>query len=141
MIINFHPKELVSKKGLEVITNLNSEGAHEIFYSTDKTTEEWQTIIKSKEKLILVAPLYWWGASYEFDKWIQDILKYGFAYKYTESGMPEGLLAGRAFEMHMTHGTPTAYATKMLENVRERMTTGIFGFCGGKAEVTFYDLA
>lgn len=141
MIINFHPKELESKKGLGVIAELQKTENHEVFHVTDKTKEEWQAIIGGTEKLVLVAPTYWWGASYEFDKWVQNVLSYGFAYKYNESGMPEGLLKGRAFEMHMTHGTPVAYATVMRENVAKRLETGIFGFCDSKVEVSFYDLA
>lgn len=138
MIINFHPKELESKKGLGIVAELEKGGAHTVVHSTDKTKEEWQAIISGDEKLVLVAPVYWWGASYEFDKWIQAVLSYGFAYQYNESGTPEGLLKGRAFEMHMTHGTPEAYATIMRENIKQRLETGVFGFCNSKVEISFH---
>ena len=140
MIINFHPKEIESKKGKEVIAEINKNNEHKVFHVTDKTIEEWKEIIATDEKLILVAPTYWWGGSYEFDRWIQGVLKYGFAYKYNNAGMPEGLLNGRAFEMHMTHGTPEVYAEVMRENITKRMETGIFGFCGAKVTVKFYDM-
>ena len=139
MIINFHPKEIESKKGLEIIERLNADKSHTVVHSTDKTVEEWQALIKSDEKLILIAPTYWWGLGYEFDKWIQDVFAYGFAYKYTEAGMPEGLLDGRAFEVHTTQGTPEAYASTLRENMKQRIETGVFGFCNAKATVTFYD--
>lgn len=138
MIINFHPKEKESKKGLEVIASLNADGKHEVFHATDKTTEEWQAIIGSDEKLILVAPMYWWGASYEFDKWAQNVLTYGYAYQYNANGMPEGLLKGRVFEMHITQGTPEVYATVMRENLKQRLEVGIFGFCDAKVTVSYY---
>lgn len=141
MIINFHPKELVSKKGLEIITELNKDGNHAVVHVTDKTKEEWQELFLSDEKLILVAPTYWWGLSYEFDKWAQNVLSYGFAYHYKENGMPEGLLKGREFSLHITQGTPEVYATVMRENMKQRLETGIFGFCDAKVGVTFYDLA
>lgn len=141
MIINFHPKEIESKKGKEVIEVLIKDTLHTVFHVTDKTTEEWKSIIASDEVLILVAPTYWWGASYEFDRWAQNVLQYGFAYRYNDEGMPVGLLNGRAFEMHMTHGTPHAYASVMQENIRLRMEKGIFGFCGAVVTVKFYDLA
>jgi putative NADPH-quinone reductase len=141
MIINFHPKELESKKGKEVISSLEGDGTHEVVHSSDKTRDEWKAIVAGDEKLILVTPTYWWGGSYEFDKWIQNVFSYGFAYQYNESGMPEGLLKGRAFEMHMTHGTPAEYATVMRENIKKRLETGIFGFCNSKVDITFYDLA
>lgn len=140
MIINFHPKEIPSNKGLEVIAKLNANGTHKVFHSTDKQPKEWQEIIKSKEHLILVAPTYWWGASYEFDKWIQDVFGYGFAFQYNAEGMPEGLLNGREFEMHMTHGTPTGYASNMHENIKLRLETGVFGFCKAVVKLHFYDL-
>lgn len=138
MIINFHPKEIPSVKGLEVINTLNADKSHEVFHSTDKTIEEWKAIIQGDEKLILVAPTFWWGLSYEFDKWAQEVLSYGFAYQYTDEGMPEGLLNGRSFEFHTTQGTPEAYATVMRANMKQRLETGIFGFCGAKVDVYFY---
>lgn len=140
MIINFHPKELESKKGVEVITKLNEGGTHTVFHATEKTKEEWQEIISSDEKLILVTPTYWWGPSYEFDKWAMSVLSYGFAYMY-DNGMPVGLLKGREFEMYITHGTPEAHATIMRENMKARLEKGIFGFCDSKVNIIFHDLA
>jgi len=138
MIINFHPKEIASKKGLEIIKRLNAESKHVVAHATDKTPQEWQKIIMSDEKLILIAPIYWWGASYVFDKWVQDVFAYGFAYKYGEKGV-EGLLKERVFEMHMTHGMPEAHAIAMRENISTRMQKGIFGFCNAKVKLAFYD--
>jgi len=139
MIINFHPKEITSKKGSEIIARLNATNIHIVVSATEKTPQEWQKIIMSDEKLILMAPIYWWGASYVFDKWLQDVFTYGFAYKYGEKGV-EGLLNERAFEMHMTHGMPEEYATTMRENIKARMEKGIFGFCNAKVKLVFYDL-
>ena len=141
MIINFHPKEKESKKGVEIIGRLNADNSHTVFHVTDKNHDEWKSVIDSGEKIILVAPVYWWGGSYEFDRWAQNVLHYGYAYQYNAEGMPEGLLKGREFELHMTHGTPTAYAAKMLANIKERMEVGIFGFCDSKVAITFYDLS
>jgi putative NADPH-quinone reductase len=78
--------------------------------------------------------------SYEFDKWVQGVLSYGYAYKYNEQGMPEGLLNGRAFEFHTTQGTPEAYATVMRENMKQRLEVGIFGFCNAKVDVIFHQV-
>lgn len=138
MIINFHPKERESKKGVEVIASINADGAHQVFHVTDKTTEEWKEVINSDEKIILIAPTYWWGFSYEFDRWAQNVLSYGYAYQYTAEGMPEGLLKGRAFELHTTQGTPEVYATKLRANMKERLEVGIFGFCDAKVDITFH---
>lgn len=141
MIINFHPKEKESKKGLEIINRINKDNEHKIFHSTDKTASKWKEIISSDEKLILVAPVYWWGASYEFDKWAQEVLSYGYAYMYTEDGVKHGLLKGRRFEFHLTHGTPNEFSKEMEDNIRQRMDVGIFGFCDARVDVKFYDLS
>lgn len=137
MIINFHPKEIESVKGLEVIATLNADNSHVVVHVTDKTVDEWKDIIKSDEKLILVAPTFWWGLSYEFDRWIQGVLSYGFAYEYNADGMPVGLLNGRAFTVHTTQGTPEAYATTLRANMEQRLKIGIFGFCGANVDVHF----
>lgn len=139
MIINFHPQEIESKKGVAVIAELNKDGAHAVLHVTDKTIDEWKEIIKSDEPLILVAPTYWWGLSYEFDKWIQGVLSYGFAYQYDANGMPQGLLNSRPFTVHTTQGTPAIYAEVMRANMKQRLETGIFGFCGAKVEVVFHE--
>lgn len=140
MIINFHPKEKKSKKGVEIISRLNTDNQHSVFHSSDKTTDEWKDIISGKDKLILVAPVYWWGVGYEFDKWIQEVLSYEYAFIYSDEGVPKGLLNGRQFEMHMTQGTPKGHSKIMQENIMQRMDIGIFGFCGAKVDIKFYDL-
>jgi putative NADPH-quinone reductase len=135
MIINFHPKEKPSKKGLEVIKTLKADS--EIFHSTDKSTPEWQEIIKSNEKLVLVAPTYWWGPSYEFDKWLQEVFAYNFAYSF-DTGSKVGLLDGREFEFHLTHGTPDEFAQTMKDNIIQRLKLGIFEYSNAKVEVNFH---
>lgn len=139
MIINFHPTEIESKKGIEVLKRINASSAHTVVHATQKTPEEWRAIIQSNEPLILIAPIYWWGAGYVFDKWAQEVLSYGFAYVYGSNGTPEGLLTGRTFEMHLTHGTPAAHAGAMRENIQRRMEQGIFGFCKATVKIQFYD--
>jgi NAD(P)H dehydrogenase (quinone) len=141
MIINFHPKEIPSKKGLELIQAFSKDNPQQVFHSTEKSAEEWKEIISGTERLILIAPVYWWGAGYEFDKWAQDVFSSGFAFRYTENGTPEGLLNGRPFEFHLTHGTPSSFSTVMRENITTRMQQGIFGFCGAKLVINFYDLS
>ncbi len=140
MIVNFHPKEIPSKKGAEIISKLNAKGEHSVIHALDKTPAEWQAIVSSSEKLVFVAPVYWWAAGHEFDKWVQDVFAYGYAFKYNEAGVPEGILAGRAFEMHLTHGTPMGYAGAMQENMKTRIAQGVFGFCNATVDIQFYDL-
>lgn len=139
MIVNFHPQEIPSVKGVEIIARLNASNDHSEVHAIDKTAEEWQAIIAGTEKLVLVAPIYWGAAGYEFDKWVQNVFTPGFAFQYSAEGFPEGLLEGRAFELHLTHGTPTAYAGRMLENIKSRFVDGIFAFCNATVDIHFYD--
>ncbi|QQR93463.1 NAD(P)H-dependent oxidoreductase [bacterium] len=137
MIINFHPKEIESKLGVQVISELNKDNKHQVFHSTDKSKQEWQDIIRSEEELHLVAPVYWWGFSYNFDKWVQDVIAYGFAFLFDETGK-KGLMNGRKFNVHLTHGhTPDGDPT-MKENLEERLRTGIFNYVGAEVEIIWY---
>ena len=139
MIVNFHPKEIPSVKGVEIIARLNANNDHTVVHALDKTDEEWQAIIAGNEKLVLVAPVYWGAAGYEFEKWVQNVFTPGFAFQYSAEGFPTGLLKGREFEFHITHGTPTPFAGKMLENIKARLIDGIFNFCDSKVDIHFYD--
>ncbi len=140
MIINFHPDVAKSKKGIEIISRINQNNSHKIHNVTEKTSDEWKEIIKGDEELILVSPVNWWGPSYLFDEWAKEVLSYGFAYKYNESGVPEGLLNGRKFQFHLTHGTPHEMSDAMRDNIRRRLEVGIFGFCNSIVDVHFYDM-
>ena len=137
MIINFHPKEIESHAGKKLIEKLLAANADEVVHITDKTAEEWQGIIKSSEPMIFTGPMYWWGLGHDFDKWAQDVLKYNFAFSF-DTGSKVGLLDGRPFSIHLTHGTPTEYAAAMHSNVTDRLKSGIFEYCGGQVEVSFY---
>ena len=137
MIINFHPKEIPSSACLKLIEKLNEVAVHTVSHSTDKTAEEWKAIIKSDEKIIMVAPTYWWGMSYEFDKWLQDVFTYNFAFSF-DTGSNVGLLDGREFEIHMTHATPTEYADIMHGNIKDRLKKGVFEYCNAKIDINFH---
>ncbi len=137
MIINFHPKEIQSKAVAKLIERLLAANPTEVLHAADKTKEEWQAIIKSPESMVFVGPVYWWGMGHDMDKWMQDVLTYNFAFSF-DTGEKVGLLDGRAFEIHLTHGTPTQWADTMKKNIEERLKTGIFGYCNSQIEISFY---
>lgn len=142
MIINTHPREKEAKNTLTVINKLVEQYHEPVVHISDKTREEWHEIIMSSEPMRFVGPVYWWGMGHEFEKWMQESLDYGFAYQY-ENNTPVGLLKGRMFEMHLTHGTPAEYAETMRKNILERITIGIFGLTGSSVsdvQVIFYDI-
>lgn len=139
MIINTHPRERESKHSIKIIATLQEKYQEPVVHISDKTTLEWQDIIKSDEPMRFVGPVYWWGMGHEFEKWMQEALSYGFAYQY-ENNVPVGLLHGRSFEMHLVHGTPAAFAEKMRTNIKDRITIGVYGLCGADSTVVFYDM-
>ncbi len=137
MIINFHPKEKPTQAGAKLIEKLLLATPTEVVHITDKTAEEWQGMIKSNEPMILAGPTYWWGMGHDFDKWMQDVLTYNFAFSF-DTGAKVGLLDNREFSIHMTHGTPTEYAGEMHKNIEARLKSGVFEYCNAKIDINFY---
>ena len=139
MIINFHPSEIPSKTGSSVIADLQAQDPTlEVFRPADKTSEQWQDVIKSDEQIVMVAPIYWWGAGYEFDKWLQGVFGYNFAFSF-DTGEKQGLLGGREFTIYLTHKTPDMYAQSMFDNLTDRLEQGIFGYCDAKININFVE--
>jgi NAD(P)H dehydrogenase (quinone) len=138
MIINTHPREREANHTLKVIATLVEKYQEPVVHISDKTVSEWQAIITSDEPMRFVGPVYWWGMGHEFEKWMQEVLSYGFAYQY-ENNVPVGLLDGRAFEVYLTHGTPAEHAEVMRTNITERLTKGVFGMCRATATISFFD--
>ena len=137
MIVNIHPKEIPSSNGKEIIDALVKEKNEKEIYLLDKTTEEWQQIIKSGEKIIFVGPVYWWGFGHVMEKWFQDVLAYGFAYDYVD-GKRRLLLEGIDFEIHLTYGKGGKEEEMLKKNLTERLEVGIFGFCGAKINIFWH---
>ncbi len=136
MILHIHPSEIPSKTGKNLVETLVAKHNEIVVRFNEKTTEEWRKIIDNKELTTIVAPVYWWGLSHEFEKWLQDTFSLGWAYDYNK--MPTGLLQGRIIAIHLTHGTPTAYCEDMFANITERLEKGVFGYCGIEIEVHFH---
>ncbi len=137
MILHIHPKEIESHLGKSIVEKLKNETGQEVVRPEDKTPEAWRAIIDRGEVITIVAPVYWWGLSYEFDKWFQDVFSFGWAFDYTKQ--PTGLLQGKRVIVHLTHGTPTEYAGTMFTNIKERLDKGVFGYCGMEMELHFHE--
>lgn len=140
MIINIHTREREPNNTLKVIAMLQEKHQEPVVHISDKTVSEWQQIITSDEPMRFVGPVYWWGMGHEFEKWMQEVLSYGFAYQYIDN-VPTGMLDGRAFEVYLVHGTPAEYAETMRKNIQDRITLGIFDKCKAVSTVSFFDQA
>jgi NAD(P)H dehydrogenase (quinone) len=138
MILHIHPTNIPSVIGKKIAETLSVESGQVIVRTTDKTAEEWRLIIDSGEHITIVAPIYWWGLSSDFESWFQDVFASGWAFDYTK--MPTGLLQGKSMTVHLTHGTPDEYAATMKQNIIDRSKTGVFGYCGIETDIHFHQV-
>jgi len=136
MILHIHPTNIPSVTGKALAEKLALESGQSIFKTSDKTAQEWRDVIDTNEHLILVAPVYWWGLSSDFEQWLEGVFSFGWAFDYTKQ--PTGLLQGKTMTIHLTHGTPAEYADAMRKNIVERLESGVFGYCGIATEIHFH---
>jgi putative NADPH-quinone reductase len=136
MILHIHPASPVSVTGTALAGSLSSQSGEPIFKTTDKTPQQWRDIIDNGEQLTLVAPIYWWGLSSDFEIWVQNVFTMGWAFDYTKQ--PTGMLQGKKMIIHLTHGMPAEYADMMRKNITERLQQGVFGYCGIETEIEFH---
>lgn len=88
--------------------------------------------ISNAEVITLIYPIWWTGIPAILKGYIDRVFSYGFAYKYSEEGIPIGLLAGKKGFIINTQGTPAEYydSTGMTNAMKKTSDIGIFGFCG-----------
>ncbi|GAA6141265.1 NAD(P)H-dependent oxidoreductase [Hydrogenophaga sp. 5NK40-0174] len=92
-----------------------------------------QAAIEAADHVVIVTPL-WWGSVPALLKGFFDrTLEKGWAYRYTEKGMPEGLLAGRSARVVMTSDSPGWYLRLFQGNpTQNQLVRSTLKFCGFK---------
>ena len=97
--------------------------------------DQEHTYIAAADNVILIYPIWWAGIPAILKGYIDRVFSYGFAYKYSEEGVPVGLLSGKTGLIINTQGTPAEYydSTGMTNAMEKTSDTGIFAFCGIKA--------
>ncbi len=100
----------------------------------------YQEIVLWADHMTFVYPL-WWGQMPAMLKGFLDrVFANGFAFAYSEDGIPIGLLKGRSAKSYILTGNPDDYyeASGMHAALRRVSDEGIFGFCGMEATSTFF---
>ncbi len=92
-----------------------------------------QAAIEEASHLVIVTPL-WWGSVPALLKGFFDrTLEKHWAYRYTEKGLPEGLLAGRSARVIMTTDSPGWYLRWLQGNpTQNQLVRSTLKFCGFK---------
>jgi NAD(P)H dehydrogenase (quinone) len=70
---------------------------------------------------------------------IDRVFSNGYAYIYGEGG-PKGLLVDKTVQLFINTGNPSEILSKsgMHAAIEKALIEGVFGFCGMKAELTFF---
>lgn len=92
-----------------------------------------QAAINGAQHVVLVTPLWWGSVPALLKGFIDRTLERGWAYRYKDNGMPEGLLAGRSARVIMTTDSPGWYLRLLQGSPTERqLVRSTLKFCGFK---------
>ncbi len=85
------------------------------------------------DHVCVVTPV-WWGATPALLKGFFDrVLERGWAFRYTERGLPQGLLAGRSADVLMTSDSPRWYLRLLAgDPAVKALVRSTLRFCGMK---------
>ena len=102
----------------------------------DAQTKEFQDKISATEKIIFIYPV-WWGSMPAMIKGFFDrTFTSGYAFKYSEKGIPHGLLKGKKAAVFITSGSPTIISRIWLQNrYQKTVKDDILDFCGINTKV------
>ncbi|MBT3206067.1 MAG: NAD(P)H-dependent oxidoreductase [Gammaproteobacteria bacterium] len=99
----------------------------------------YQQQISWADQITFIYPLWWGHMPAMLKGFIDRVFSNGFAYTYDENG-PKGLLEGKSVHQFINTGNPSEVLSEngMHDAIRKEQEGGIFGFCGMKAETTFF---
>lgn len=91
-----------------------------------------QELLEWADHVAVFAPL-WWGSVPALLKGFFDrTLERGWAFRYKENGMPEGLLAGRTGRLVVTSDSPRWYLPLVGDSTVKQVKGRTMEFCGIK---------
>lgn len=98
-----------------------------------------QSLLRWADHVAVFTPL-WWGSVPALLKGFFDrTLEHGWAFRYRENGMPEGLLAGRTGRLAVTSDSPRWYLPIVGDSTVKQVKGRTMEFCGIKpTRVTRY---
>jgi putative NADPH-quinone reductase len=96
--------------------------------------ESAQRLIKQAQHLAVFYPIWWGGMPALLKGFFDRALTPGFAFRYSEKGIPQKLLIGRTVEIFNTTDTPGWLHWLLLKGDKLQAKRNIFEFCGIKVK-------
>jgi len=127
-----HKVQLLNLRELD----FNPIGHHYVATSSplEADLENAQTLIKQAEHLAVFYPIWWGGMPALLKGFFDRSLTSGFAFRYSEKGIPQKLLAGRTVDIFNTTDTPSWLHWLLLKGDKLQAKRNIFEFCGIKVK-------
>jgi NAD(P)H dehydrogenase (quinone) len=99
-----------------------------------KLIKNYQDKISKADEIVFVHPIWWSVTPAILKNFLDNILTAGFAYKYNEKGIPQGLLTGKIAKVFTTSGTPMLFFNlgHKFINPTLKFWKSALGFCGMK---------
>lgn len=92
--------------------------------------------IRRARHVVVVTPTWWRSTPALLKGFLDRALLPKEDYRYTERGLPEGLLTGRTARVFITADTPLALQWVMPDTRLRSLTRGTLGFCGFSVKTT-----
>ncbi|WP_344342997.1 NAD(P)H-dependent oxidoreductase [Agrococcus versicolor] len=86
--------------------------------------------IRDAEHVVVVTPVWWGSVPALLKGFLDRVLVSGEAFRYTERGMPVGLLAGRTGRLVVTSDSPRWYLPLVGDTTVRQLRTTTLRFCG-----------
>lgn len=86
--------------------------------------------IRDAEHVVVVTPVWWGSVPALLKGFLDRVLLYGEAFRYTDAGRPVGLLAGRTGRLIVTSDSPRWYLPLVGDTTVRHLRTTTLRFCG-----------
>lgn len=103
----------------------------------NKLIKEYQDKISNSNKIILIYSVWWYNVPAMVKGFFDNIFTAGFAFKYGENKMPEGLLKGKDVFIVRTFGSPKIATFLFGNGALKSIKKATFGFCGMKVQKVY----
>ena len=105
-------------------------GGHRGEQTIEPDVAEALQAIRDAEHVVVVTPVWWGSVPALLKGFLDRVLAYGEAFRYTEGGMPVGLLAGRSGRLVVTSDSPRWYLPLVGDTTVRHLRTTTLRFCG-----------
>ncbi|GGO69365.1 NAD(P)H-dependent oxidoreductase [Nocardioides deserti] len=92
-----------------------------------------QASLVSADHVVVVAPVWWGSVPAVLKGFLDRTLERGWAYRYRDNGLPQGLLAGRSARVVMTTDSPGWWLRGLMgDSAVRQLRRSTLRFCGLK---------